>query len=292
MPRPIHGTVTDLVSQFLMKAVRTNFITEDEQGCISSSTEGILLSRTQTHTPGKKHQGWIKYPEITILFRELDGRSLPRVVFEVGFNESYDDLQNDARQWLIRSRGLVRLVLLVRIDEDVRQLQVYRNTSCFRSRVNELVAKYGNDLGKIRAGIECEGSEDSDAEMYEDIGSKIRATDWVGRITVSLEVWEMHNHIPTLREPPIAVFPAPASPQNPKIHITDLIPTESRKRFKNFDNSRTAELDMGLFRQILASATERLAHQRAITKIRPRPKEHNDPDYSPPSHPDSCSDCS
>ncbi|KAE8372546.1 hypothetical protein BDV26DRAFT_97729 [Aspergillus bertholletiae] len=120
MPRPIHNTVTDLVSQFLMKAVRTNFITEDEQGCISSSTEGILLSRMQTHTSGKKHQGWIKYPEITILFRELDGRSLPRVVFEVGFSESYDDLQNDARQWLIRSRGLVRLVILVRIDEDVR----------------------------------------------------------------------------------------------------------------------------------------------------------------------------
>jgi hypothetical protein len=80
--------------------------------------QGIMLSRAQIHISGKKRQAWTKFPDAIILFREPGGRSFPRVVFEVGFSESYDDLRNDVFQWLERSGGHIKLAVLVKIEED------------------------------------------------------------------------------------------------------------------------------------------------------------------------------
>jgi hypothetical protein len=69
--------------------------------------------------------------------------------------------------------------------------------------------------------------------------------------------------------------------------ITDLVPRENGSAFESFDDSRAAELDMGLYRQLLASAMECFAYQRAMSIIRPKQTEHDDPEYSPASDPDS-----
>ncbi|KAN0076167.1 hypothetical protein V8E54_006309 [Elaphomyces granulatus] len=61
------------------------------------------------------------------------------------------------------------------------------------------------------AGIEPENTEDSDAELYEDARPEIMKTDWIGPITVSLEVWEMRSNI---REQSISWdYTANSSPQ-------------------------------------------------------------------------------
>lgn len=54
------------------------------------------------------------------MFGEPGYRPDPRVVFEVGFSETYDDLLNGTRQWLEWSGGLFKLVVLINIDEDKR----------------------------------------------------------------------------------------------------------------------------------------------------------------------------
>lgn len=115
--------------------------------------------------------------DITILF-QTGGRSLPLVVSEVGFSETYDDLRNDAHQWLSRSSGRVRLVILIKIEEGTRLLEVHRR----KQESLPSFQKYGNDLGKLRAGIKSETSEESDTEVYNGIYSEIRQTDWVGPI--------------------------------------------------------------------------------------------------------------
>jgi hypothetical protein len=74
-------------------------------------------------------------------------------------------------------------------------------------------------------------------------------------------------------------LPEPPILQHPIIHITDIIPEEKRVLFEGFDGSRTAELDMDLYRKLLITGTRRLAHFRAMGHIRPR--EETDGEYIP-----------
>lgn len=41
----------------------------------------------------------------------------PRVVFEVGFSQSYESLKESAREWLLRGQGLVKLVVVIKLIE-------------------------------------------------------------------------------------------------------------------------------------------------------------------------------
>lgn len=43
--------------------------------------------------------------------------AFPSWVWEVGFTESYIDLLEDARQWLEKSGGRVKLVTIVKLEE-------------------------------------------------------------------------------------------------------------------------------------------------------------------------------
>jgi hypothetical protein len=88
--------------------------------------------------------------------------------------------------------------------------RAHQQTSQFKFRAENLISKYGNDLAKGRAGIKPENPKGSDADLYEDIRFEIMITDWIGPITTSLEVWEMRNNIPTLREQPIVSLYQPA----------------------------------------------------------------------------------
>jgi hypothetical protein len=186
---PLHDAVSNLVTRFLMDAVATGFIRDDERKCISSGAKGIILSKAQIHISGKKHQAWTKFPDTTILFQEPGGRSFPRVVFEAGFSESHDDLRNDVFQWLECSGGRIKLAVLVNIEEDAcLRRRAHQQTSQFKFRAENLISKYGNDLAKNRAGIKPENPEESDADLYEDIRFEIMTTDWIGPITASLEV--------------------------------------------------------------------------------------------------------
>ena len=60
------------------------------------------------------------------------------------------------------------------------------------------------------------------------------------------------------------------------------MPKESRARFENFDKSRSMELDMDEYRQLLAGGIKELAFLRALDRLRPRKKEgEGDGEYHP-----------
>jgi len=49
--------------------------------------------------------------------------------------------------------------------------------------------------------------------------------------------------------------------------------------FEDFDESWSAELDVKIYRANLTPAIKRLAHQRAMAKLRPKHSEGKDPEY-------------
>ena len=198
MARPVHDAVLSLVSNFLLlPAVETGFITLEERKHISCSVGGILLAGKILHTNQnrKKLHAWTKYPDTAILFGEPGSDQVPSVVFEVGFTESYNDLVSDAKQWLQKSGGEVRLVILVNIEEDEKIRRAKQKSSAARKRTRQLLIKFGTAYE--------DPDVESDEEMYDDIRSRIVVEDWVGPLSATLEVWHMVNDTPTLRQPPI-----------------------------------------------------------------------------------------
>ena len=204
MSRPVHDAISRSVSYFLHEAVQTGFVTLEEREYIDCGTTGVLLARSNFYAKTKKLRAWTKYPDAVILFGDPESVPLPSVVFEVGFTESYDDLVKDAAQWLQRSGGKVRLVILVNIEEDVRSRKARQRSSETQRRIRELIIKFGNAKAKEREGIDHGDSDvESDAELYEDVRSTIMVEDWVGPISATLEVWHMVDDTPKLRQPPI-----------------------------------------------------------------------------------------
>ena len=204
--RPLHDAVSLLVSRFLPDAVQTGFITSEEQQYICCGTTGVLLARSGffNNQNTKKLQAWTKFPDAAILFGDEESEPLPSVVFEAGFTESYDDLVSDAAQWLQKSRGKVRLVILVNIEEDVRSRRARQRSSEARKRIHELLVKFGNTKAKDQKRIHHGDSDvESNEGFYDDIRSTIVVEDWVGPISATLEVWHMVDDTPKLRQPPI-----------------------------------------------------------------------------------------
>jgi len=206
MARPLHDAVQLLLSRFLLEAAQTGFMTSEEQQYICCATAGVLLSRSGyfANQNRKKLQAWTKFPDAAILFGDEESDPLPSVVFEAGFTESYDDLVGDAAQWLQKSHGKVRLVILVNIEEDVRSRRVRERSSEARKRIRELLTEFGTAKAKDREGIDHEDSDvESDEEFYDNVRSQVVVEDWVGPISATLEVWHMVNGTPKLRQPPI-----------------------------------------------------------------------------------------
>jgi hypothetical protein len=208
MSRPLHDAMSDLISQFLVNAAVTNFLRPDEYKFLSVTTEGVMLARIlRRPSGGTMPRAWTKYPDCTILFGQPSKTHIPRIVFEIGFAETYADLQHDARQWLKRSNNGIKLVVIVDI-KDERQLNSRKATARFQSHFRGLVLQYGTHLAKHKMGIMSDQTESDEMlenyETYDKVKSEITTSDWVGPITARLEVWEIgHDGKPSLREPPI-----------------------------------------------------------------------------------------
>lgn len=209
MSRPVHDAAGLLASEFLTSAVSVRFIPPELRRRVLLSTDGHIMTRTRDPGFGsKKLQGWTKYPDTSIAFRA--DQLLPMVVFETGFAERYEDLRNDASQWLLRSGGKVRLVVLFKIDEDQRVLQSSQKSHDTRRRLRKLVRDYGNDFVKTKYGIESHddnGADISDAELYDNIRVHIELSDWMGPITARLELWELQDGTPAIRESAVSLVP-------------------------------------------------------------------------------------
>lgn len=206
MARPVHDAISHLVSNFKVDAFKTGFTTPEESESIVCGNTSVLLARSKFHESRKtkKLQAWTKFPDAAILFVDPESGQLPSVVFEVGFTESYADLVSDAAQWLEKSGGDVRLVVLVNVEEDIQSRKASQKSKESQRRTLELLSKFGNNKAKGQEeGSDVETDAESDAEMYKSIKSTIVVEDWIGPIKTTLEVWHMINGSPRLRQPPI-----------------------------------------------------------------------------------------
>jgi hypothetical protein len=201
MARPLHDAIQRIAYRFLNRATHES-LTVEESDALQISNAGFLLTRREEDAnafPRKKAGAWMKYPDACFLFEDPEThQTTPMVVFEAGFSEKYPDLIADARDWLLYTRGKVRLVILLEIQEDLSLKRAYQKTKQSKERVKNLLVKYANDKGKehLDMGEEHFGKENSDltppsdTDLYNSIEDQVVSEDWVGPITAYLEFWE------------------------------------------------------------------------------------------------------
>ncbi|KAL4942118.1 hypothetical protein BDV06DRAFT_222452 [Aspergillus oleicola] len=218
---------------------------------------------------------------------------IPRVVVQVGFSESYQDLKGDMQQWLRRPRPPPKIVIFIKFEEDKRSLKKYQDSEGFRRKRHHLLLYYGKELalGQQHDNVELHGQEQDREQardptsteflhLIDNLKSEIIASDWVGPLNAFLKVWEMNENEnePTMRER-TDILPCPAQPQNPTIRATDLIPEKYRAHLEDFDNFRMAHIDMNDYSKLLKGATRRLPFARALKILRRSTSKDNDPSY-------------
>lgn len=202
MVSPLHTALNACISRSINDACHTT-LTREEALCVVTTPQPVRLSRTPEISPGHKPAAWMKHPDDMIYFDEFGGtEEFLRIVVEIGFSESYDDLVRDASQWLLRSDSQPELVIIAKIDEDKNQLHSHQKTQQFENTRNQLIAKYGDemsqathDIGSTAAGIQA-----SSRDLYKAIRSEVVESDWVGQISAYVELWELRGGQPALRE--------------------------------------------------------------------------------------------
>lgn len=186
MPSQVHDAGLRLSTELYMTMGVTRFFPLDELKMLAMEfgTDNVLpRSRRRARAPNaRKHSAIKKQGDVTFTYGGIVGgsrsalRAFPSVVFEIGFTESYIDLVEDAKQWLINSAGAVRLVVLIKLAE-----QRLDGTS------DESIDHDGGSVSS--EDTESVDSAGSDPESYQSLLEICRTEDWVGPITGFLEFW-------------------------------------------------------------------------------------------------------
>jgi hypothetical protein len=202
MGNPLHQSFVPFFSQLFLKATRDGLFTDEELSYLSVAPQSRLFSSSSVdQTADKKIASREKLPDLAIIFKRPRGKPVLTVIFEVGVTESYQDLVSDAKQWLLKAKDEVNLVVIVDIQENFRDRNAIRKTPASKARLRKLVTDYGNEAAKNRDYKDDENAlEDSDIQTipenedhgttHQQIESEININDWIGPHTVTLEMWE------------------------------------------------------------------------------------------------------
>ncbi|KAF8241417.1 hypothetical protein K440DRAFT_626652 [Wilcoxina mikolae CBS 423.85] len=181
MPTPVHDCFGEFICMCAGDMRATGFLTKVESRSVivrCGSTDHALPSSgsaTATGTPGGKAVGIVKQPDVALQVRR---QMFPRIVFEVGFTQTYESLREDCRQWLIRSAGRVTRMFLVKIEEDdrVRRPEGVEDDDAIGGMAEE-----------ARVKSMLLGSDDSTPDAYDELFENITVEDWVGKLTAFIE---------------------------------------------------------------------------------------------------------
>lgn len=125
MPGSVHDALIPCLVSFWgeMGSHHPTSVAERRSIVFSSGTAVVLLPNPETSIisgRGKHATGVSKEPDGAFKFfdrRTPIGDACPRVVFEVAFSQTYESVLEDARQWLVRTHGNVKLCVIVKIYE-------------------------------------------------------------------------------------------------------------------------------------------------------------------------------
>lgn len=191
MPTIVHDAILPYYSHEFGKMYKRDFITDADFDLLSlrSGTDGLLPyhnARCLKSPEARKGSGIKKQADVSVYYGE---EVFPSLVCEVGFTESYIDLLEDARQWLEKSDGKVRLVMIVKLEEEQKSTiiksgainpikegdnarQMPEDDEDYEERENQAAEEFG-----------------SDPASYEDLRISCKTDDWVGPINGFLELW-------------------------------------------------------------------------------------------------------
>lgn len=199
MPHDLHDAIQLFMSGEMLKQFPTIFSSPKQSSHLMLGSLRQLLGKRVPRL-GKKYRRWKKYPDVALFYHsEETMEDLCRIVFETGLTESYEDLADDARQWLTSTHGEVQLVVIIKITEDLAGLNQHKKGLMFQKEVRRLVAKYGNEQSAAEHGIQLNRVVIEDEFPTPDFAKEIKTSDWFGSITAFMELWELHNGMPRRR---------------------------------------------------------------------------------------------
>lgn len=126
MPGLVHDAIIPLLVYFKEEIPTSNpSMTLRERRAIMfiSGTDVLLFANPATSIitgRGKNVNGVYKQPDAAFKFAGNHGAArngFPRVVFEVAFSQTYESVLEDARQWLVRAKGAIKLCVIVKLYE-------------------------------------------------------------------------------------------------------------------------------------------------------------------------------
>ncbi|KAA8902298.1 hypothetical protein FN846DRAFT_908594 [Sphaerosporella brunnea] len=291
MVRPVHQSIAEFVSDMLVRIVRADWLDRAEEPKVNIGQRRTKLPTANYRRLGDTHKppAWEKDPDACFNCKEKPGfPTRTRVVFELGFSESYVDLVNDAHQWLLKSPH-VQLVVLIKITED--RATCLRRKKARKQQINEFVWQFGNEQARerlkqsdpafaargvaekraaeqsLRTGQKRNHPQDddvSDMSLYEAVEAEVTIEDWVGPLDVFMEFWRLHNGKPEVDGSRMQILPATESDANPAIRITDLIASPIGP------DDRQWPFDIAAYRTTLEGSQRELATWRALDYCRPR----------------------
>lgn len=124
MPAALHQIFETIIMRWLKRLVATGIIPLKEDEFIFPLT-GPKMTLTYEREPSedpegsKPQSGICKLPDIAIHYGDPSQDCLEcRIVFEVGFSQSYDDLIYDMKRYFQHGPDTISAVVLIKITED------------------------------------------------------------------------------------------------------------------------------------------------------------------------------
>lgn len=128
MPGSLHNTVANTSAELLVDMRELGFLSRVERSCISADvgTDVELPTMSSLSRRGGKSKSKsgtaCKQPDVAYYFIDKSTSIwrrdvFPRVVFEVALTQKHETLIEDAKDWLIRSQGMVKVVVLINLHE-------------------------------------------------------------------------------------------------------------------------------------------------------------------------------
>lgn len=178
MPKAAHDELEDFIHKSMSRFYRRNIITESEEDQlhIGSSRDMPLPGRASTATLGRKAPAFAKQPDAFIGLKDNGETIFPRVVFEVAFSQTYDEVLDDVKQWLVRSEGGIPLVVLVYIEEHP---------------IPASAAAHDGDNDDDETDQQSDNSVDSDVAMYQRLRNSCKVDHLVGPLSAFVEVYRI-----------------------------------------------------------------------------------------------------
>lgn len=177
-------------------------------------------------------------------------RAFPTIVFEVAFTETYADVLEDARYWLVTSAGRVRLVVLVKLTEE---------KATPASLPPDEDDNYHTSTSTPTSDSNSTASVTSDPDAYQTIHEN---TGFVGHITGFIELWRYDTASASIRLDGVRhAIPSPGAVSQPS--VVSFTKADIKGDYAGSgDVEKSWNLDLRAYRELLEDARRRLAYTR------------------------------